>query len=85
MVSRKPQPREQANETERAALVHQGGSLAQSSASSAWTETTRVVNVRLPEDMLAEVDGLLKRRRSKMSKNTWFLEAIVEKIQREKS
>ena len=43
----------------------------------------RIVNIRLPEDMLAEVDGLLKQRRVKASRNTWFLEAIVEKIQRE--
>ena len=40
--------------------------------------------VRLPEDMLAEIDGLLKQRRVKVARNTWFLEAIVEKIQHEK-
>jgi len=44
----------------------------------------RVVNVRLPEDMLAEVDTLRKQRRMRVSRNTWFLEAIVEKTRREK-
>lgn len=44
----------------------------------------RVVNLRLPEEMLAEVDALLKQRRVRVSRNTWFLEAIVEKAQRER-
>jgi len=65
-------------------VVPQGGSLAKSSTSSDRTAKMRVVNVRLPEDMLAEVDGLRQQRRVKVSRNTWFLEAIVEKTQREK-
>jgi len=44
----------------------------------------RVVIVRLPEELLAEIDALLKQRRVKVPRNTWFLEALVEKIQREK-
>ena len=82
-MSQKPQPREQVNEVERTAWVRQGRNLATPSSSSDRTVTVRVVLVRLPEDMLAEVDGLLKQRRVKVSRNTWFLEALVEKIQRE--
>ena len=82
-MSRKPQPREQVNEAERTARMHQGRNRAIPSSSSDRTGTVRVVIVRLPEDMLAEVDGLLKQRRVKVSRNTWFLEALVEKIQRE--
>ena len=65
-------------------MVPQGGSLAKSSTSSDRTAKMRVVNVRLPEDMLAEVDTLRKQRRIRASRNTWFLEAIVEKAQQEK-
>jgi hypothetical protein len=83
-VSRKPKPREQADEAEIIALVHQGGSIAQSPAVSDEIEKMRVVNLRLPEEMLAEVDALLKQRRVRVSRNTWFLEAIVEKAQRER-
>ena len=83
-VSRKPKPREQVNETEITALVHQGGSIAKSSDTSEQIEKMRVVNLRLPEEMLAEVDALLKQRRVRVSRNTWFLEAIVEKAQRER-
>jgi len=83
-VSRKPKPREQADEAEITALVHQGGSIAQSPAVSDEIEKMRVVNLRLPEEMLAEVDALLKQRRVRVSRNTWFLEAIVEKAQRER-
>ena len=77
-------PNEQVNEVENAARGHQRGSSAQSAAPAEQTEKMRIVNVRLPEDMLAEVDGLRQQRRVKVSRNTWFLEAIVEKTQREK-
>ena len=83
-MSQKPQPRAQVNEAEMAATGPQGRSLPTPSSSSDRTVTVRVVIVRLPPDMLAEVDGLLKQRRIKVSRNTWFLEALVEKIQREK-
>jgi hypothetical protein len=83
-VSRKPKPREQVDEAEITALVQQGGSIAKSAAVSDETEKMRVVNLRLPEEMLAEVDALLKQRRVRVSRNTWFLEAIVEKTQRER-
>jgi hypothetical protein len=82
-VSRKPKPREQVDEVEITALVHQGGSIAKSAVSDE-IEKMRVVNLRLPEEMLAEVDALLKQRRVRVSRNTWFLEAIVEKAQRER-
>ena len=64
--------------------MHQGGSIAKSPAVSDEIEKMRVVNLRLPEEMLAEVDALLKQRRVRVSRNTWFLEAIVEKAQRER-
>jgi len=83
-VSRKPKPREQVDEAEIAALVHQGGSIAKAAVDSDESEKMRVVNLRLPEEMLAEVDALLKQRRVRVSRNTWFLEAIVEKAQRER-
>ena len=82
-MSQKPQPREQVNEAERTARVYPGRSRATPSSSSDRTGTVRVVIVRLPEDMLAEIDALLKQRRVKVSRNTWFLEALVERIQRE--
>ena len=65
-------------------MVRRDESITESSASSEQTEEMRVVNVRLPEDMLTEVDVLRKQRRVRVSRNTWFLEAIVEKAQREK-
>jgi hypothetical protein len=63
-------PNERVNEAESAALVHQGGSIAKSSAPSDQTEKKRVVNVRLPEEMLAAVDTLRKQRRIRVSRNT---------------
>jgi hypothetical protein len=81
-VSQEPKPQEQVNEREAAALARRDGHTA--AAFSEGAEEVRVVNVRLPEEMLAEVDALRKKRRVRVSRNTWFLEAIVEKAQREK-
>lgn len=83
-MSQEPKPHEQVDEAKIAALVRRDGSIVEASAFSDETEEMRVVNVRLPEDMLAEVDALRKQRRVRVSRNTWFLEAIVEKTQREK-
>jgi hypothetical protein len=84
-VSQELKPQEQVNEAEPAALVRRDGHTADASAFSEGTEEVRVVNVRLPEEMLAEVDALRKQRRVRVSRNTWFLEAIVEKAQREQA
>lgn len=41
------------------------------------------INFRLPGDMLAEVDAAIKHRRIRISRNTWLLEAVQEKLDRD--
>ena len=74
-----------------AALVREGGS-------SATTETERkaiakqkrqekkatepVVNLRIPIELLEEVDRLRMARAGKVSRNTWIINAIEEQVER---
>ena len=41
------------------------------------------VSLRLDREKLEEIDGLLAKRRVKISRHLWFLEAIEEKIMKE--
>ena len=46
-------------------------------------EKERIFNLRVPESLVAKVDALRKRRTGKISRNTWILEAIEDKVERE--
>jgi predicted HicB family RNase H-like nuclease len=63
------------------AVINRGGSSAASQEEN--EEQERVFNLRVPESLVKEVDALRKRRTGKISRNTWILEAIEDKIQRE--
>jgi predicted HicB family RNase H-like nuclease len=63
------------------AVINRGGSSAASQEEN--EEQERVFNLRVPESLVKEVDALRKRRTGKISRNTWILEAIADKIQRE--
>lgn len=41
------------------------------------------VQLRLNPDLIEEIDTVIKKRIGKISRHTWFLEAISEKLQRE--
>ncbi len=43
---------------------------------------TERITVRLPDDMLAEIDAECSRRVGNVSRNTWILEAVQEKLSR---
>lgn len=62
-------------------VINRGGSSAASQEENA--EQERVFNLRVPESLVKEVDALRKRRTGKISRNTWILEAIEDKIQQE--
>ncbi len=49
------------------------------------TKNEQTVNLRLPEDILSEIDNSVSSRRIKISRHTWLMEAIVEKLDRESS
>ena len=73
-VSRRPQDID--------AVINRGGSSSAASQEE-HTERERIFNLRVPESLVEKVDTLRKRRTGKISRNTWILEAIEDKIKRE--
>ena len=63
------------------AVINRGGSSAPSQEEN--KEKERIFNLRVPESLVAKVDALRKRRTGKISRNTWILEAIEDKVERE--
>ena len=72
-VSRRPQDIKE--------VINRGGSSAASQEEN--QEKERIFNLRVPESLVAKVDALRKRRTGKISRNTWILEAIEDKVERE--
>jgi len=62
-------------------VINRGGSSAASQEEN--QEKERIFNLRVPESLVAQVDTLRKRRTGKISRNTWILEAIEDKVARE--
>ena len=63
------------------AVINRGGSSADLQEEN--QEKERIFNLRVPESLVAKVDALRKRRTGKISRNTWILEAIEDKVERE--
>jgi hypothetical protein len=45
----------------------------------------KVVNLRIPADLLTEIDQSIKNRRPAPSRHQWLLEAVYEKLEREQA
>jgi predicted HicB family RNase H-like nuclease len=65
--------------TEVSEVINRGGS----SPSAPEENKERIFNLRVPEEIVKKVDAIRKRRTGKISRNTWILEAIEDKIERE--
>lgn len=63
-------------------FINQGGSTA-AAKSEPSNKAEATVNVRLPVDVLAQVDEVVKQRRARIPRHSWLLEAIYEKLDRE--
>lgn len=62
-------------------LIKQGGSAPQHVTNQVKKEL--VFNLRIPFDMVEEIDADRKSQGGFVSRNTWILQAIMEKIKRE--
>lgn len=47
-------------------------------------KTVQPIKLRIPGDLLAEIDGLVAHRKPSPSRHQWILEALYEKVAREK-
>ena len=74
-----------------AALVREGGSSAKTEAEQKEImrqkrqekkSTEPVVNLRIPIELLEEVDRLRTARAGKVSRNTWIITAIEDQVER---
>lgn len=80
-LSRKPH-RDTMNEAEVLAIIEKGGTSPAKEEPSAETRD-RAMNLRIPGHLALQMDQALQQRIVRISKNTWILEAIAEKAQRE--
>ena len=65
------------------ALINKGGSVARPSNEERSAPKQAQVKLRLPTELLTQVDQALKGRRITIPRHTWLIEAIVEKLERE--
>ena len=82
-ITRKPKPSPAATSgVDIDALINKGGSVSgQPPAPAAVEEEVSKpvpVVLRIPADLLAQIDQSAKRRRVRTPRHTWLLEAIVE-------
>ena len=80
-IARKPKIKPTVSEKAISDLIEKGGSVPTEKNSKSKNEQT--VNIRLPEDILNEIDNSVNSRRIKISRHTWLMEAIIEKLDRE--
>lgn len=84
-ISRKPKQGARAahKEVDIDALISKGGSVAGNAPAAKNAKPVVPVIVRIPGDVLDKIDDSVQARRIKTPRNTWMLEAIFEKLERE--
>ena len=66
------------SEKEIGQLISKGGSVAKQE-----NNEDKQVLVRIPKDLLEQIDALAQSRRVRTPRNTWIVEALFEKVERE--
>jgi hypothetical protein len=46
-------------------------------------DVDKPLKLRVPESLLAEIDGIVRTRKPKISRHNWILEALYEKVERD--
>lgn len=59
-------------------IIGKGGS-----AAAKDNRSDKQVLVRVPEELLEQIDALVQGRRVRMPRNSWIVEALFEKAERE--
>lgn len=80
-ISRKPKSKPSVSEKAISAVIEKGGSVP--AEKNPKSKSEQIVNIRLPEEILGEIDQSVGTRRIKISRHTWLMEAIIEKLDRE--
>ena len=81
-----PPTEEQIQEKRAAEIIRKGGSHAAVTFNEKESSTNlKTVNLRLDNAALTEIDALRNQRRGTKSRHAWLLEAVFEKLEREKN
>jgi uncharacterized membrane protein len=78
-IAKKPMQDEETTQSQINAVISKGGSIANQDK----TKTEKIL-IRIPNTLLDRVDTDLTTRPLKTPRNTWILEAILEKLERQK-
>jgi len=65
------------------ALINKGGSVANQGKKEQDLSKPQLLQLRLDRELLASIDALIHRRKVKIPRHTWILEALHEKLDRE--
>lgn len=77
-IAKKPTQDEESSESEINAVISKGGSVARTKQNAG----SEKILLRIPNDLLNRVETALTTRPLKTPRNTWILEAILEKLER---
>jgi uncharacterized membrane protein len=78
-IAKKPIQDEETSQSQINAVISKGGSVANQDKAK-----TEKILIRIPNTLLDRVDTDLTTRPLKTPRNTWILEAILEKLERQK-
>lgn len=83
-IARKPKPAKQPDEAAVQQLISKGGGVAAPATPQRGEPETAPVLLRIPKDMLAEIDAAVQRRRPvRIARTAWILETLQERLKRE--
>ncbi len=87
-IAKKPQSQTNLETSEVDALIQKGGSVAGENSLTSETDNAasgkeKSVILRLSAETLQQIDRAVQLRRIKIPRHTWFLEAVMEKLDRE--
>lgn len=71
-------------EQKAAAIIRRGGDVPSKQVHNGVGEEEKKVQLRLKDNLIDDIDGTRSTRRPKPSRHSWILEAIYEKLEREK-
>ena len=87
-LSRKPTKKEIAVQEDKVTeLILKGGSSPHEPIKeivSDKEEVIKLVQLRIPLNLLEDIDNLVKKRAGKLSRHTWIMEAIAKKLDDDK-
>jgi hypothetical protein len=82
VVARKKTKKTETETVDVEALIRKGGSVAGDTSLEQADKPTSVI-LRIPADVIAQIEKAVLARRLKIPRHTWLLEAVMEKLDRE--